>query len=342
MKSFSQKYFWINRGLIILSVVTFISLVLNIYLISKTHHLKAAEEKIELVDNSCSMDIIRENSNKDKLVKPLLLADINSESPRFSDLKVIINKYIGQLKQQGEVKSVSVYLRDLNSTTWTDIGDDDVYYPGSLMKVPILIYYLKQEQDHPGSLKKELLYTRPNATFPIQTYIGDSIISGRNYSIETLLRYMIAESDNRATYVLTTHIDQAIYRQLFSDLDIPYFNVTDQRYTISPRQYSKFFRLLYSSTYLNSDLSNYALNLLTKCNFKSGLVQDLPSNVVVAHKFGERGFDKNEMDFSECGIIYYASQPYLLTIMTRGSNVKQQTAVVRELSAEIFNKFKNI
>jgi hypothetical protein len=45
---------------------------------------------------------------------------------------------------------------------WMGIGSDEQYLPGNLMKVPILIYYLKQEQEHPGTLRKEFLYESPS------------------------------------------------------------------------------------------------------------------------------------------------------------------------------------
>jgi len=62
----------------------------------------------------------------------------------------------------------------------------------------------------------------------------------------------------------------------------------------------------------------------------------------VAHKFGERGVIGHAMDFSESGIIYSNSQPYLIVIMTRGNDVRQLSTVVRELSIEIFNQYKDI
>ena len=344
MKPLSQKHSWINPKLVVFTLIVFCSVSLNVYLVIKDKKLMAANENEKMViqDNSCSMDIVRGKYNNGEFVKPLLLAEINSESAKFTSLKIEINKLIEQRKQKGDIQSVSVYLRDLNSTSWIDIGDINEYYPGSLMKVPIMMYYLKQEQDHPGTLQKEFQYIKPRGEFPAQTYRGDSIIPGKKYPVAVLLKYMIAESDNNATFVLATHIDRNIYQQLYSDLDIPYSDISDAAYTISPRQYSKFFRVLYSTTYLNKGLSNYALKLLAECNFKAGLVKDLPSGTVVAHKFGEREFDRNEMDFSESGIIYYNSQPYLLTIMTRGRNVIQQTSLVRELSNEIFNQYKNI
>ncbi len=342
MKLVQQKNIWIKRSLIFLAFIIVPSLAINIYLIAKDYKLSAQKEKLPEPDNTCSLSIVRETNSKEGLIKPLLLAEVNTESPRFALLKAEINKFIDQRKKKGDVQSISVYLRDLNSTSWTDIGDNTGYYPGSLMKVPIMIYFLKQEQNFPGTLKKEYFYAKPTGQFPVQTFLGDSILPGRSYSIAKLLWYMITQSDNNATVLLSSHIDFGIYQQIFKDLDIPCDDLASSQYMITPRQYSKFFRILYSSTYLSKDLSSYALKLLTECNFRSGLVKDLPAGLIVAHKFGERGVIGHAMDFSESGIIYSNSQPYLIVIMTRGNDVRQLSTVVRELSIEIFNQYKDI
>jgi len=342
MKLVYQKDIWIKRSLVFLVLIIVPSLAINIYLIAKEKKLTVQKEKVPEQGNNNSLSIVRETNNKEEFIKPLLLAEVNAESPRFALLKAEMNKFIEQRKKKGDVQSISIYLRDLNSTSWTDIGDSTEYYPGSLMKVPILIYFLRQEQTFPGTLKKEYFYEKPTGQFPVQTFLGDSILPGRSYSIAKLLWYMITQSDNNATVLLSSHIDFGSYQQIFKDLNIPCDDLSSSQYMITPRQYSKFFRILYSSTYLSKDLSNYALKLLTECNFKSGLVKDLPAGLVVAHKFGERGVIGHAMDFSESGIIYSNSQPYLIVIMTRGNDVRQLSTVVRDLSIEIFNQYKNI
>jgi beta-lactamase class A len=342
MKQNSKRSGWIKALVISLSIVAFISVVMNIYLFAKADCSKMSALQPLTEDQSCSLDVIREKSCSQKFVKPLLLADINSESDKFNSLKTSLTSLIEQKKQSEEILAATIYIRDLNTSSWAEIGDDCEYYPGSLMKVPIMLSYLKTEQEFPGTLKKEFLYEKPVKYFPAQVYPGDSILSGKRYSVATLLKYLIVESDNNANYALATHINHEFYKRLFTDLDVPYNDLDNGTYTITARNYSKFFRVLYSSTYLNEDLSNYALRLLVESTFKSGMVKDLPFSTVVAHKFGEKGVHKGEVDFSESGIVFYQSKPYLLTIMTRGKDVKRLASVVREFSAEVYKQYKNI
>jgi beta-lactamase class A len=332
----SQKA-WLKLNILFFLMISGLILAFYFYLTTKTTAASNHQTTEIAQSNGCSIDLIRESPRQGHLVQPLYLADIDVESPKFSTLKLDLSRIILEWEQEGRVSSVSVYLRELNEANWMSIGCDEPYMPGSLMKVPIMIYYLKQEEKHPGTLNTELVYNRPLHGFPSQAFRGDSIVPGRKYKISELLRYMIVESDNNATYVLTTKLNQEQYSQIYKDLEIPVYDTENTMYTISPRQYSKFLRVLYNATYLDEKLSEYGLELLSKCKFRDGIVKNLPAGTVIAHKFGERGINY-DMDFSESAIIFHESDPYLLTIMTKGSDVKTQTSLISTLSGEIFQK----
>lgn len=292
-----------------------------------------------LTSSPCSLAILRMADTHEKYTRPLLLAESEAESEAFSSLKSDIAAFIEQSQNKGMITSASVYVKDMNSGFWTSMSGTREYHPGSLMKVPVLLYYLKQEELHPGTLKKEFVYEKPNISFPAQKYKGDSIIPGRKYPVEKLLRYMIGESDNNATYLLSSHIDQEQYRAFFKDIDIAVDEPNDILYAISPRQYSKFLRLLYNATFVNEELSEYGLRLLTESRFREGIVKELPEGTIVAHKFGESGLN-DMMDFSESAIIYAHNSPYILTIMTSGNHIDAQTAFVSGMSAMIYKRLR--
>jgi beta-lactamase class A len=252
------------------------------------------------------------------------------------EIRGVIKNFI----EKGSIYSAAVYIRNLNDASWMSINGDQEYLPGSLMKVPIMIYYLKLEEEHPGYLNKEFHYVKPKESFPVQAYRGDSIESGRNYKISELLRYMIEESDNNATFLLSKNIQAEPFHKIFTDLDIPPDELNDIKYVISTRDYAKFFRVLFNSTYLDEKLSQYALDLLAHCKFTDGIARKLPQGTIIARKFGERGID-NTMDFSESGIIYKERNPYLLVVMTKGTNHKAQTDLISEISDRVFHKMKD-
>ncbi|HNY01017.1 MAG TPA: class A beta-lactamase-related serine hydrolase [Bacteroidales bacterium] len=325
-------------GYILMAVVS-VLLMINILLLVRKNSANPAPSEQPRLEDPCSLDIVREKSVNDRYVDPLLLVDINSESTLFSQLKARLLQQIQQAKSEGSIREASVYLKDMATSGWMGIDCESEFLPGSLMKVPVLLYYLRQEQEHPGTLKTRFAYEKPQSEFPSQEYKGESIRPGKSYTVEELLSYMIDESDNSATYILSKHLDHARYNQYFTDFGIAPYEAANTRYTISPRQYSKFFRLLYNATFINRELSAYALRLMTDSKFRDGLIKELPADIPVAHKFGERGMD-NTMDFSESGIIYYHHRPYILTIMTRGSDAHRQAGVLSELSLEVFKFYK--
>lgn len=332
---------WLKMNILFFLFISLLVMSFWFYLATKTSASPAKPVSEVAESSGCAFDLIRMKPQSGQLIDPLYLVEAEAESPKFSSLKLDLSQIILDWEKEGRVSSVSVYVRELNNSAWMSIACEEPYMPGSLMKVPIMIYYLKQEEQHPGTLNKELVYNHPVHGFPSQAFRGDSIVAGRKYKISELLRYMIVESDNNATYVLTTNLHREQYSQIFKDLEIPVYDPENTAYTISAHQYSKFLRVLYSSTYLNEKLSEYALELLSKCKFREGIVKDLPRGVIIAHKFGERGINY-DMDFSESAIIFHESDPYLLTIMTKGKDVKTQTALISAISREIFQKFGSI
>jgi len=288
-------------------------------------------------EKETSIKLLREDGKT--LIRPLLLVMVGEESARYTTLKESLITTIHAWEQKSTVRNVSVFLKDLDDATWMGIDCDRTYMPGSLIKVPIMIYYLKEEERHPGTLNKSLVFEKPRQYFPAQEFKGDSISPGRNYKISELLRYMIVESDNNATNLLSRELEPDLFRKIFTDLEIPPDEINDVNYVISPRDYSRFFRVLYNATYLKPELSEYALRLLADCKFSEGIAKKIPAGTIVARKFGERGIN-DVIDFSESAIVFKGRTPYSLTIMTKGTSATQQTELISELSEMVFKSFK--
>jgi beta-lactamase class A len=324
--------------IVFLIVFSGVILFLDLYLASSKSKSEAKYPETAQAQCPSSIILIRESSAE--LIQPLLLTDVETESPNFATMKGQLSKTIQEFIRKGTINSASVYYRQLSDASWMSIKGDQTYFPGSLMKVAIMIYYLKQEELMPGFLNKQLIYKKPEQSFPKQAYKGDSIKSGSRYKISELLHYMIEESDNNATYLLSQNLKPEPFRKIFTDLNIPPDEINDINYEISPREYSKFFRVLYSSTYLDKRLSEYGLDLLAHCRFSEGLARTLPENIIVARKFGEHGANEN-LDFSEAGIVYKDNNPYLLIVMTEGTNHKDQTDLISKISDQVFKSMRN-
>src|SRR5262249_944136 len=158
-------------------------------------------------------------------------------------------------RADGAVDDASIYYRALDSGNWTAIDADVGYVPASLMKVPVLMAYLKDAERDPGLLRLQVTVTRdpaPNETQGIPPAQGRHV--GQTYTVERLLELMTVYSDNRALDLLMKSVNPERLGEVLSELGIP-IPARDRTYTITPRLYSRLFRILYNATYLNDDMS---------------------------------------------------------------------------------------
>lgn len=320
------------QGLVITGLIT-----CGIYLGLKVHF----EEKISAEHPADTHETtgVRTNRNHSyRFTQPLIGFDIPNESANLQDVKLQLRKVINENCSNGNLYQASVYLRDLENGEWTSLNEDITYHPGSLIKVPMLIYYLKESETHPEILNKTLRIDQPLSGLPAQTYTKESIEFNKSYTVKELLKYMASYSDNRATYLLNTNCDEERFKKVFSDLNLQIPDIHDTNYTISVSDYSVFMRVLFNATYLNPVNSDFALSLLTESNFDSGITRQLPSDVTVARKFGEMKI-ANKRELHECGIIYCNKRPYMVTIMTKGYNASQLAQVIGSISDTIFHFF---
>ncbi len=283
----------------------------------------------------CNLNISRLKGFQ--FVHPLLFAEPECESPKLSSCKNKIEEIININKNEGNISSASVYLREFSQAEWIAVNSDELYSPGSLLKVPELIAFYKMSEIKSGYLEKSIRYDKAFTSGNSRSISFNSkhIELGKAYTIRELLYYMIVYSDNDATLLLNNIIDRAVFSKVFSDIGFkePDYNSNDYKMTAS--SYSVFFKELYNGSYLNFKNSEECLLLLSKSEFKEGMLSGMPANCVVAHKFGEGGFS-SAPNFCESGIIYCGKKPFILTVMTKGTDMKKLPKVVSEISKSVY------
>ena len=270
------------------------------------------------------------------LVKPLLLLNNDCESKELIPVKEKLNLLVDSLKSKGQISQAGIYYRVLNSMQWTGIQFDKEFYPGSLMKVPLMINILKTAETHQLLLDQKILFDKK-----INTIVTEApeipLVPGKSYSVKELIMSMITDSNNDATSLLFNVNNKERYDALFSELGLNIQQPEDLFYTISPADYSRFFRVLYNATFLIHENSQYAMEILLKTKFNKGLTKYLPPYAKVAHKFGERYTSNDLTQFHEAGIIYSGDNPYFVVIMTEGNNHEQLMESVAKISKLIFD-----
>lgn len=289
------------------------------------------------------------------MIPVLLLAFSPSLPARQEDSKSLINplrKYhefrplrpftpelqalTDQLIKEGYVTDAAVYFRSLNDGVWIGINEKNRFAPASLMKVPIMMVWLKQAEKDPAILKKKLkAETEDNHNQFIPP--GDTLKSGEEYTVEELIAAMIRNSDNDAMLTLVKHAEVEEVLKMYDQLGYSAFK--EQGDFISLKAYVGTFRVLYNATFLNEEMSEKALAWLSGSKFKKGLAASVPQGTAVAHKFGEYGVPgRGVKQLHDVGIIYHEDNPYLLGIMTRGTDYDRMAAALEKISSFIYNE----
>ncbi len=273
------------------------------------------------------------------LINPLLFCGrdeskkLIGQAPFESSLK----KTIEGLLSDESVEDVSVVFRDLNNGPVYSFNRDKEFRGASLLKIFLLIGYLKVLEREPHLNYAKIKYD-PNKhdlkNFETLFPADDKMIPGQAYSISELLERMITNSDNSALIMLADFRPDAGIEETLKKLNFLVINKNNDTW-ITNRTYASILRILYNSTFLSREYSNLALHLLAKSKFQKGLVAGLPKDLLVAHKFGERFTIDGAIQLHDCGIVYRPGQPYLLCIMTQGKNKDRLARAIQTITEAV-------
>jgi beta-lactamase class A len=254
-----------------------------------------------------------------------------------------VKRFVEEQIRAGRARDVSIYYRDLIDGPWFGVNQGRKYNPASLMKVPVMIAWLKRAERDPGVLQTRLLFeeyrfpARPQTIAPTRT-----LESGRLYTIDELLHAMIAWSDNRAMWLLYNGLRPEELGDVLDSMDVSNDQVGGEN-QVTVHGYSGFFRILYNAAYLNREMSEKALELLTLEDFPQGIAAGVPRGVTVAGKFGEAASNTpgEEFQLHEFGIVYHPRGPYILGVMTVGSDPTSQAKVISGISALVYEEIES-
>jgi len=273
-----------------------------------------------------------------QFINPLLDFEPLEETKR-SDLVGLrrdLEDLIEEARGGGDVLEVSVYFKELISGAWLGVNEKEKFAPASLLKVPLMITFLKIAEDDQDYLNQTIEYQRFDEGLSQNILPEKELNEGESYSVGTLIRRMIVYSDNQAMYLLSDHVDESKVEKVFFDLGLKPPDDSNEEDFITTRDYAAIFRILYNASYLSREMSEKALRLLSEVSYDNGLAAGLPEGVKIANKFGERVHSDGLEQFHDCGIIYYPDKPYLLCVMTRGTDFGALQQTVQEISRNVY------
>ena len=279
-----------------------------------------------------------------RFTNPLLDCEINDNPVTFTELKPFreeVAELIGKRTKGSAGTRVSVYFRDLMNGPWFGINEMERFSTADVARLPIIIACLKQTEQDGGFLKKQVLNTLPEHVGAHQSLApGARMLADRGYTVEDLIRRTITFSDDKAAHLLIRTVDEAILVKTFQDVGV----LTPERGlhydTVPVKMYASFFRILFNASVLDKKRSHQTLAYMTYGNDHAGIHAGVPDYVLVSHLSGSHG-DPDEQaveQVHDCGIVYYPGHPYLLCVMTRGTDPAKQHDLIGEISKTVYRE----
>ena len=306
--------------------------------------------KIVFVQKSSNELPIEEDQMKEvradgyKFISPLLECEIGSKTGRLTGLNSLqkeVKNFIESEKNSGKISDAAVYFRDLNNGPWFGVNEHAAFSPASLLKLPVLMAYYKKSETDVELLDKKVKFEGKDILLQQAIAPTNSIEVGREYIIGDLIERMMIYSDNAALTVLENNIEPALIDRITLDLGVETATEATPEDFMSVKGYSGLFRILYNASYLEKRLSEKALEILSRTEFKNGLVAGVPKSIIISHKFGERELSGGIKQLHDCGIVYHPNSPYLLCIMTRGSDLGSLALAIAKISSVTFNEIES-
>jgi beta-lactamase class A len=275
-----------------------------------------------------------------QFINPVLLCNTDPAVKVNEDTS--LEKNISSYLSIADEQDVALFYINLKTGKWAGHDENESFSPASMLKVPTVVSALQYSESHPGFLSQEILYDGSfddNAAEHFKP--KQSIQAGHSYSIEDLLAYTIQDSDNNAVRLIHEAFPAEDLQQIYSALNIPLSSTSAD--FMSPKTYLLFLRVLYNSTYLSRDSSEKVLKLMSGGNFPQGIAGGVPEGITVSQKFGERQVQDEQGNISsrelhDCGIVYAPAGPYMLCVMTRGSDFETLAREIKDVSKLVYDR----
>lgn len=229
------------------------------------------------------------------------------EQKDFLSTIIPLRESLKEIYPNYDEKKISVYIEFLNTGANIAYNQDVRHYPASLIKMPVAIATARKIEN------KEWTWDNQLVLFPQDVDSRSGVIAGKpigsRFTIRELLEAMLIDSDNTAYNILLRNVGAEAINDFLSAVGLE--SLFDSNLQITAKEYTQIFRSLYTSNYLDRELSQILLDMLSKTEDDLLLDKGLPDDVLFSHKFGT---NLDGFVYADSGIVYLPNRPYLITV----------------------------
>ncbi len=277
---------------------------------------------------------------EENYVNPYPLVDVSRNFIPQEDFIVNLQPLRDQLRpiyaEYGEDK-ISLYIEFLNTGGNISYNEIARYYPASLIKSPVAIAAVKKIERGEWNWDSELVLFAGDIQEQYGTLYREPI--GTRFTIEKLLEEMLVNSDNTAYFILLRNLGAGALNDYLTEVGMT--DLFDGNSNITAKEYTRLFRALYTSSYLERENSQKILEFLSRAGNNQFLDKALPEDVIFAHKIGE---NDSQIIYADSGIVYLPNRPYIITVLFKGDGNDRKENIeefFEKVSATTYEYFKN-
>lgn len=255
---------------------------------------------------------------------------MNSPERYHEDLKKEIEKIVKDKKG-----NYGVYFTDLTEEKSFGINEQELFTAASVNKVPIVavLYFL----EHKGKINFDEQITLQEVD--IQDYGTGSLRyqkPGSTYSLKTLAKLALKQSDNTAAHILSNRIGTEVIQNTIEDLGMTQTEMEEN--LTSPEDMSLLFSLIYNEKITSKPKTKELLGFMNETDIEDRLPSQLPQDAVIYHKTGDAVGSLHDI-----GIIEYHDKSYSLAIFTSDIGTDEETVkkTIGEIGKTVLKFYEN-
>lgn len=246
---------------------------------------------------------------------------LKSAEQKTKNIKKEVYEYV--LKQKGDY---SIYYKDLTSNQEFGIDENKILKGASLNKIFITAYLYHLAQDRKVNLDDKIVIQKDD----IQDYGTGSLrygSEGKSYSIKTLAKLSLEQSDNTAAHILGVRLGMENIEKYVRSLGLSSTLMKDNK--TSAKDIGNMLDLIYRKK-VTDRYSLELLDFLKDTDFEDRLPRFLDKNTAVYHKTG----DAVGM-IHDGGIIDNRKNPFILVVMSNDVTKEEEAKEVIGRIAEM-------
>lgn len=241
--------------------------------------------------------------------------------PRFA-LFANPKEYAETLKKEtqaiikGKTGNYSIYFADLTTGQTFGISEHEIFTGASLNKVPIVATLYSLERKGKISLDEQVTLQKDD----LQDYGTGSLRyqkPGSTYSLKTLAKLSLKQSDNTAAHIIANRIGMDTIKQTIAQLGLKQTNMEANK--TSAYDLYLLFTKLYNHELTTEANTKELLSFMTETDIEDRIPEALPPGTTVYHKTGD-----TVGSLHDAGIIEKDGKRYFLAILTSDVGDKEQ------------------